>query len=407
MMQNQFEMNLVFSLLSSFIRKEAMLEDEIHPVQWDTFQRIVKEKRIAPFIHLALKHNPQLDIPVGIQKTFESIYYHNIKRNIALSNALRAMIVAFRNTHLDLLPFKGLILSDYLYHTSVFRNIADLDFLIKWNQYDEVIQLLGSMGYEHHYESGEEQRELHFHFRSSTELYHKTSRLLIEPHWRIFDGYFPEPAANAELFERAADYQFDGISTKNLDDYSLLLLLCIHPARHNWDNLVSWIDLAQFVVNHSELDWGWMLARVKKDGALGMVTTSMKLIKTAFKLKLPADIEPFLVNSSRRLAAVFTEAQHGSPLQPDYLSYTKMFLLNLRLRKRLQEKFKFIKYMLSPKRPELQRISLPRPLFFLYYIIRFFRIMKLALSSALNIGRIFAQAIASCLLLLLSDYPGY
>ncbi len=307
----------------------------------------------------------------------ESIYYYNIKRNTKLASALRAIVDSFNNNNLDILPFKGLILSDYLYHVSAFRNISDLDFLIKWEQYDQVIQLLESLGYDHHYEPGEEQRSLHFHFRSSTELYHKESRLLIEPHWRLFDGYFPEPASNAQLFARAVDYRLDGISTKNLDDYSLLLLLCIHPARHNWDNLVSWVDLAQFVLNHYELDWDRTLYRVKRDGAMGMVATAMQMIRAAFNIELPSEMGPFLDSSSRRLAVFFTELQAASLCNPSSPSHGNALAINIRLRRRWREKIRYLKYMLTPKRPELQTVHLPQPLFFLYYIIRFFRVIKL------------------------------
>ena len=364
-------------LLSSFITKNAVDEYDTRFVQWDSWADFVKRNGIATFVHLALKQNPYLAVPEVAKASVEKIFYANIRRNTILSRILQSIVQSFSANHIDILPFKGLILSHFLYHNSGYRQIADLDFLIRWEQFGKAIELLNGLGYHHQHLRAEQDQGLFAHFRSSTELYHQTTRLLIEPHWRIFDGYFPEWCSNSDLFDRSTVYQFDGIKTRNLDNYSLLLLLCIHPARHGWLQVVNWIDLAQFISNHSDLNWPEAADRARGDGALRMVTTAIRMVCTVFNLPFPEGLVRYLDPLSEQLATRFIDGLYTYKLDSRDMSNLQSLSINLKLRHRLKDKFHYCTYMLSPKRPELQSVRLTRHSYFLYYIIRFFRLFKL------------------------------
>ena len=370
-------LGLPLKLLASIITKNRVEDYNIEQVNWDSWTNFVKRNGIATFVHLALKQNPHLAVPEAAKAAVDKIFYANIRRNTILSRNLQNIVQTFSAHNIDILPFKGLILSHFLYQNSEYRQIADLDFLIRWEQFGKAIELLNGLGYRHEHLLAEQDQGLFAHFRSSTELYHQTTRLLIEPHWGIFDGYFPEWCSNSDLFDRSVVYQFDSIQTRNLDNYSLLLLLCIHPARHGWLQVVNWLDLAKFISNFSDLNWPEAADRARENGALRMVTTAVRMVCTIFNLPFPEALVRHLDPLSEQLATRFIDGLYAHKLDSRDMSHLQSLSINLKLRHRLKDKFHYCTYMLSPKRPELQSVRLPRHSYFLYYVIRFFRLFKL------------------------------
>jgi Uncharacterised nucleotidyltransferase len=59
------------------------------------------------------------------------------------------------------------------------------------------------------------------------------------------------------LFQRSVEYEFEGMRARTLCNEDLMLVLCVHAAKHEWFQLGMVRDIAALA--RLELDWQWTM----------------------------------------------------------------------------------------------------------------------------------------------------
>ena len=91
--------------------------------------------------------------------------------------------------------------------------------------------------------------------RKVYELVRQDEKVLVELHWAITSWTFFFPLNPEHLWERLETGSLEGTPVRTLAPEDLLLILCVHGAKHYWSKL-GWIcDVAELLRVHPGLKW--------------------------------------------------------------------------------------------------------------------------------------------------------
>jgi len=150
----------------------------------------------------------------------------------------------------------------------------------------------------------------------------------------------------------------------------------VHGSRHLWEKL-SWIcDVAELVTRHS-FDWAMLLDRAVKADNERMFLLGLHLAHELLDAPLPDEVnrrcasdEQLKVLAANVIEHLFNGTTHVPATSREIFSY------NLRVRKTLGARARYLAYVLRPTDSDLSRRSLPPRLSFVYYLTRPLRLLR-------------------------------
>lgn len=113
---------------------------------WQTFQFASRVHGVGPLLYYKLAEAPWL--PEAPKNRLAEQYQLNSQRLAKMHAELKAVLGLFRGPQLPVMPLKGSILSTAYYAEAALRPMADLDLLIRPEDFSPAAQLLGQLGYQ-------------------------------------------------------------------------------------------------------------------------------------------------------------------------------------------------------------------------------------------------------------------
>ena len=113
---------------------------------WQTFQFASRVHGVAPLLYSKLANTPWL--PETQKIWLAEQYQLNSQRLAKMHTELKAILALFSGQQVAVMPLKGSILSTAYYAQAALRPMADLDLLIRPEDFSQAAQLLGQLGYE-------------------------------------------------------------------------------------------------------------------------------------------------------------------------------------------------------------------------------------------------------------------
>lgn len=156
----------------------------------------------------------------------------------------------------------------------------------------------------------------------------------------------------------------------------LLLVLCVHAAKHVWVQL-SWLcDIAQ-LAKSAQLDWNAIQDEARRLGIERIVSLNLLLAYKLLGSALPPTIQkrwrddpPTTVLVGEILCVIKRSVHYETGSLP-------YFRLMMRLRERWQDQVRFLwRLAFTPSVSEWSAVQLPKPLQPLYRLVRLSRLAK-------------------------------
>ena len=113
---------------------------------WERFRYACLVHGVAPLLHQQLEHAPWLEPQT--QTWLAAQYTLNGQRQAKFRAELQAILEAFDQQGLDVMPLKGAVLAASIYQEPALRRMADLDLLICPDNFEPSCQILTGLGYE-------------------------------------------------------------------------------------------------------------------------------------------------------------------------------------------------------------------------------------------------------------------
>jgi hypothetical protein len=197
-------------------------------------------------------------------------------------------------------------------------------------------------------------------------------RNLVEIKWNILPRFYAVEFDTKILFARAVKVEIGGASMQTLCPEDLMIVLCVHAAKHAWVQL-SWLyDIAKFA-KLASIDCGEVMCRARRLGVEWIVAVMLSLANRLLGTPLPTLIKAD--QDVERMATRVVPIIIGrTKIDPDSLTY---FRLMIDTRERTRDRLRFVwRLAFTPSIREWSTIKLPQSLFPLYRLVRAARLAK-------------------------------
>jgi Uncharacterised nucleotidyltransferase len=354
-------------------QKLERLQNALHrELEWERLARLADHHGVLPQVYSALAQTG--DASSVALSSLRPMYERSVHQALWLTRELLRIIECFDSHGIRSLPYKGPALAQVLYGNVTARQFADLDILVPPDDLPKVRACLAELGYEASLKLSP--REERAYIAAGYELVFDLGehRNLLEIQWRILPRFYAVDFNIERFFERAIDVDLCGRAVSTLCPEDLMLVLCVHAAKHAWTQL-SWTREMGELSKSPQLDWVVILNEAERLGVCRILAVGLALANNLLGAEIPGAVQ----DCARRDDGVEVVVHRVLPLlsqeenlDPESVPY---FRLMMDVRECWQDRARFLwRLAVTPGPGEWSVIGLPEPLFPLYRAVRFFRL---------------------------------
>lgn len=341
-----------------------------HPLDWNRLLDLASHHRVLPVACGSLQNY----VAGGTRTQLSERFTQHQLRVLRFSAELTGILRCFEKYGIVALPFKGPALAQVLYGDPAMREFGDLDLLVRPADVAPARAALRDLGYEPKLRlSPPRERE---YLRSGYELVFGsgTEKHLIELHWQVLPRFYSISFQTEAILARSIEIQFEGNRIRVPRNEDLILMLCVHAAKHEWSQLGMIRDIAALA--RFDPDWGWIEAEARRLGIMKIVLISLLMARNVLRAPVPAVLESSaLIPSSEIITAMLVKNLIRGG-QPDVESL-RYFRLMMQLRERQRDRARFAWSLAStPGIEEWKSVALADSLSSLYYLVRVARLSR-------------------------------
>ena len=332
-----------------------------------------QEHGLFPLLNQALQNRKITAIDDTEKRKLKNAALRITQYNIAMSAELLQVMTLFKQAELDALAFKGPALSQFAYGNITLRQYGDLDILVKKESLSQILTLLTERGYTPEIALTEENMESFYHCVNVIGLYKGSVR--IEIHWELLSKNYAVDWDISTLWSANEEVMINQQHVMMLAFKNHLLYLSVHGAKHLFERM-EWIcDIDRAVRSQEQIEWESLLSDAKALGVERMLLLSLSLAREFFETPLPQKIEKKIQADpkiepliSKIIALYYTQKhQEKSPAT---------FMLLWQMQEKQSDRLRFLyRGLFAPKFDDFKFIQLPKPLAFLYPLIRPYRLI--------------------------------
>ncbi len=364
-----------YQLLIQCLRPKAP-GDAVVPEQdcdWPRFVALARRHEVVPQVHRACRQGG-LAMPATDLTTLKRHFYSIGGWNAFVVSELVRLIRLFREAGIQMIPYKGPLLSSLLMGKPSARESKDLDLVVHRSDLMAARDLLIANGYAREDELTPTEEE--FLLRSRKESSYdfrlpfeggEGTRLKIELHWRIaMTARVPEEW----YWDHVVVQEFEGEETWVFQREALLLILLCHGFRHYWESLKWLSDIDLLIRSSPDFSWERYNRLADELGLRRVGLFGLMLTREMLDTRLPPSFDALLAQEplvSRLLtgARLNLEGQQRCPV-----GMWNNLLIRERIRDRLFYLRNVLDYVFQPALSDLRRYPLPRPFWPLYVLLR-------------------------------------
>lgn len=351
-------------------RTERVKELASSDLDWDYLLRMADRHGLQPLLHWHLNSVCAAAVPEPSLQYLRVAFQRVSALNIFLTHELQRLLLLFAKDNITAVPYKGPALALQVYGNVALRQFSDLDILVHPRDVMRARDILLAEDYVPLPQLTDGQQAVLLRTQCNLPFTRDHNRLVVELHWTVSAPHFARPFETAEFWGRLVDARLQDMNIKLPAPEDLLLALCIHGSKHLWERLAWICDIAGLIESQQELNWGQLIARAQATGSERMLFMGLRLAVDLIGVRLPAEVEA-AINADLVVTSLSGDVVR-SLFTPELTSsgMSGYFLFQMRARRRLRDKFNYLRFTFSPTEEDLMKINLPAPLTFIYYLMR-------------------------------------
>ncbi len=342
-------------------------------LDWDYLVERASEHKLLPLLYWNLK-DFQEEIPENVFMNLKLNFDENARKNLLMLGELVKIVDLFKESNINVIPYKGPLLAILAYKNIVFRQFDDLDIFIKKDDFVNAKNILISNGYKPQFDlEGFIERRFIKTQREYKFVKHETM-VYLEVQWK-FEGVSFSLSDNID-FMGSKNIEIIKIHNKEISSLSpenLFLILCIHASGHYWDRL-SWIcDISELIQSH-EINWDYIMEMGNQLGIIRLILVTLLLAVDLLDLNLPNKI---LEQLKSEIIEDLTFNVKKRIFFPDNESIFQSAYIRYNIRERRSHRIKdILKIIFLPTNEEWSNSNLKPLIPPVSYIYRFIRVLR-------------------------------
>jgi len=368
----------------------ALVESNI---DWDYTIEQARQHGLLPLLYWNIR---SYAIPPAVKNSLRETFSQNAEFNLLRTKELLLLLDLFESHGIPALSFKGPLLAQRAYRNVALRQFSDLDILVQKRHLRKARKLLLLQGYK----LGVELSWLQLRFpllsqRKDNILVDENRRIVIELHGQLSGSHFQFPLALKDLLPRLQTIYLGGKAVRSLPPEDLLSYLCLHGSRHCWERLLWVTDVAELVQSNPELRWDLVLKQAEKLGGRRTLSLGLLMARDLLGLRIPDDVwQSLQIEPATELLAIDLQDSLFEPVATEKgISYWHQ--IHMRMRERGSDRFRlrlhyyrrYLRLALVPNERDHALVELPRGLSFLYYALRWLRLLNQYAGSSFRISK--------------------
>jgi Uncharacterised nucleotidyltransferase len=376
----EFELLLACCAVCRADRQEKLRHFLGHHYDFAAFIRLAEEHRVIPQIYRALSAHSELLSDADLAM-LGSAYEENARRALRLTGELLRLLRHFEGYGIEALPYKGPALAQALYGDVSSRQFFDLDIIVSPQDVGAAKAALAELGYVSDINLSVREEASFIASGYEHAFSGPAGPHTLELKWRILPRFYSVEFEAARLLNRAEQVTMGGQRFRTLHADDLLLVLCVHAAKHMWSQL-SWLcDIAE-VARSREIQWKTICEKAEQLGIRRIVAASLQLAHDLLGSDMPTSVQEWCRRDSKidilsnQILCMISE---GCPYDTESVAY---FNFMLQVRERRQDKVRLLGRLLWNAGPgEWSAIHLPERLSFAYHFVRMGRLANRILGA--------------------------
>lgn len=350
-------------------RLRSLLQQQI---RWKVLMELAERHRVSALLFLSLQRAVDA-VPPDELLVLKQGYEANLHKALLLSRELIRILDHLSEAGVDVMPYKGLALSEMLYNDLAARQAGDIDLLIRARDFPKIRTAVAELGFVPHGLLSEAEERAYLKSGYECAFDGPAGRNLLEVQWAAQPRFYAIDFDMEGLFGRAIDISVAGHPAKTPALADLLLLLSAHAAKHVWGRLIWLCDIAR-LMEQASVDWDWVGSQAGRLGMVRILQITMLAASRLLDARIPDGARKISEDAAALEIAPEIQTYIASDAACDVESFA-YFRLMMRLRERRTDRSRFLtRLIFTPGPGEWQAVRLPEPLFPLYRLVRLSRI---------------------------------
>ncbi|HLJ15270.1 MAG TPA: nucleotidyltransferase family protein [Bryobacteraceae bacterium] len=295
--------------------------------------------------------------------------------NFAYMGEMLWLCGVFEAAGVPAIPFKGPALGWLAYENFTHRTCVDLDFVLPQRYIPEAIAALQAREYTPQFNPIEAQARERGPAPGQYLFTPVGRRRSVELHTERTLRYFSRPLNLNEMNSRLVELEIGGQKIRTFSIEDLLVMLCVHGAKHFWERL-SWIvDIAQ-LVTVQQVNWEFLLAIAARMQSTQVLLLGLSLAHELVGAPLPPTVlERIRGNSQVQWLTGKVLEQYSGTSYPGAGVWARAIFRVRSSDGPWQGLRQLVRLSLSPTESDRQKIRLPAVLSPLYSPVRLLRLL--------------------------------
>ena len=302
------EWELLLECAKPQLDRQRMAERLRAPLKWASLIALAEDHSVLGLTAARLANYDENAVSLEIRESLRAWRRAYTLFTMNLTAEMFRLFDGFAASGVEALVIKGPVLSARCYGDPGLRQYGDLDLIVRDKDIQRSTELMISLGYEPSVPlTAIRARKIpgEYVFRQSS------TKLLVEFHTELTFRYHPRQLPLEDLFKRQARVNIDSHKVPALSPEDELILICIHGAKHFWEQLSYIADVAAFV-SRQELDWERVMAAAAEVGGERMLYVGLRLAADVLNAPLSENVGA-VVRSDRAVGRLARQIMRWLP----------------------------------------------------------------------------------------------
>ena len=342
-------------------------------VDWNSLLRLADQHGTSSLLYQNLLPLANV-VPATVMASLRQSYEGNIHKSLFLTRELIRILDCLDKLGIEVIPYKGVVLSEAYYGDMALRRSGDMDLFVRTQDVKRIKTAVRDLGYTPRLPIPEDAEQDYIDSGYECSFDSPAGKNLLEQQWALQPRYYAVDFDMNGMFDRAVAVSIAGRRVKTPSAEDLMLILSLHAAKHVWGRLIWICDIAQ-ILKTEKSNWDWVRAQARSLGIERILHITLLLAKRFLTAAIPAPIENVIL--ADQAAQVFVEqiaasVAAGVIYEEEKISY---FRLMMHLRERRMDRMRFLSRLaFTPGPGEWELLRLPKLLSPFYRVVRLARL---------------------------------